>query len=182
MADTTVELGGVRIKAVDQGDGTYGLKVSGASAPHTFLVRDEKTANTAGGTFTSGARRTRALNTEAVDTANRVTVASNQMTVEAGTYRWRIRAPAFQCGRHKAWLRNVTDSADLLVGSSAYSNPGATPDVTDSWIIGRTVLAATKVLEVQHQCETTSATFGLGVEANLTSVEVYTEVEAIVEA
>ena len=59
-----------------------------------ILIRDEKASGTTGGTFTSGAWQTRDLNTEVVDTGNHASVATNQITLAAGTYRFRIVAPA----------------------------------------------------------------------------------------
>lgn len=139
-----------------------------------ILVRDEKAANTAGGGFTAGAWRTRDLNTEVEDTGNYASIASNQITLEAGTYRCRISAPARLVDRHKARLQNITDGTTILLGTSEFSNGDAT---TQSVIQGRFTLSEQKVLEVQHQCQTTVATNGFGVESNFGVTEVYTVVE-----
>lgn len=135
-------------------------------------IRDEKAQNTPGGTFTSGAWRPRDLNTEVADTGNNASVASNQITLEAGTYRAVIRAPAMKGESSQARLYNITDSAVILIGSVAES---ATTVQVDSWILGRFTLAAQKVLEVQHRNEVTRSTDGFGEQANFTT-EVYTEV------
>lgn len=137
-------------------------------------LRDEKAANTAGGGFTSGAWQTRTLNTEAADAGNNASLGSNQITMAAGTYECHIICPAAFVNAHKARLYNITDSADILIGSSEWSGTGATIQ-TPSVITGRFSLSTVKVLEVQHRCSTTKATDGFGLASNLDSkVEVYT--------
>lgn len=145
-----------------------------------ILIRDEKTQNTDGGAFTSGAWRTRDLNTEVVDTGNHASVASNQITLEAGTYRIRASAPSFIVRKNQARLQNITDNTTILLGTSAYSALVSGQDSMDSEsiIAGRFTLAAQKVLEIQHQCSL-SGSFGSA--ANFTT-EVYTVVELWREA
>lgn len=171
-------------KYIEIGD----LPGGGGSATDYILIQDRKTANTDGGTFTSGADRTRDLNTIADDTTGAVSIGSNQITLPAGTYRATIEVPGFYINRHRAHLYNITDSAiqqtvgglDML-GSSEFSSNAITNGVTNKSIIkGRFTIAGTKVFEVRHRCETTMATFGFGVADNF-GVEVYTTVELIKE-
>lgn len=144
------------------------------SAAQAYLeFRDEKASNTDGGTFTSGAWRTRTLNTEAVDTNNHGSLSSNQITLAAGTYVCEIRVPAYAVGRHQARLRNMTDTATTLVGSSASTSSTATV-TTDSIITGRFTIADSKTFEVQHQCASTQATVGFGLASNWGEIEIYT--------
>lgn len=136
-------------------------------------IRDQQAAGTDGGGFTSGSFQTRTLNTEASDTGNLATLSSNQITLSAGTYECDISCPAGVVGNHQAKLRNVTDSADVLIGTSEYTGTGNTT-YTRSRITGRFTIAASKALEVQHRCETTRNTDGFGNAANFGVVEVYT--------
>ena len=163
---------------ISQGGGGGGLFDAYA------LIRDEKSVGTPGGTFTSGAWRTRDLNTEAFDTDSIVSISSNQFTLAGGTYFINARAPGFDCDWHKAKLRNVTDSTDDIVGSSAYGTSNdAAPGQSDSIVQGRITIASAKTFEIQHQCLTTSgATNGFGVPSNFSVIEVYTEVEIWREA
>lgn len=159
---------------------TGGVGATGATGPaggggDYLCYRDQKTQNTAGGTFTSGAWRTRDLNTEVADTGGFGSVASNQITLAAGTYRVSARAPALNCNRHQCRLQNITDASTIDVGSSEYATT-STNGVNDSVLHTRFTIAGTKTLELQHQCQTTQATEGFGVEANFTT-EVYAEVE-----
>lgn len=139
-------------------------------------LSDTKTANTGGGTFTSGAWQTRVINTEDSDVDNIVSVSGNQFTLVSGTYLIRATAPAYAVDRHKARLRNMTDSSTTLVGSSAYSS-NVYSSAEPSIIEGRFTIAAAKAFEIQHQCQTTVATLGFGVESNFGESEVYTIIE-----
>lgn len=156
------------------------VRTGDKGSPVDYLCyQDQKAANTAGGGFTSGAWRTRDLNTEVADSGGHGSVASNQITLAAGTYRVRGSAPAFYVGQHKTRLRNVTDGVTLALGTSEYTNPGASTgyDQTRSILIGRFTLAGSKVLEVQHQCNSTRATDGFGQASNFGESEVYAEIE-----
>lgn len=141
--------------------------VSVAANP-LVIILDEKAAGTEGGTFTAGAWRTRDLNTEVVDTNSLAGLASNQITLEAGTWFILARAPSRNVGFNATRLRNITDGADVLLGSNDFYGG-------DSFLYGRFVLAAAKVLEIQHRCDLTQYTNGFGV-AHSFQTEVYTEV------
>jgi hypothetical protein len=143
-------------------------------------IQDQKAQNTQGGTFTSGADRTRDLNTIVSDTAGIATLASNQVTLPAGTYRCYITAPAAAVDRHQAWLYNTTDAATVFRGSSEV---GSTSIVSSqrSTITGRFTISAPKTFEVRHRCQTTLSGKGFGYEANF-GTEVYTIVELWKEA
>lgn len=156
-------------------DGLDGAPGTGGGIHRAYaLIRDEKAANSAGGTFTSGAWQTRDMNTEAFDPGGIVSISSNQFVLAAGTYFIFARAPAFLCDRHKAKLYNVTDASDTLIGSSAYSGTNVQ---NDAIVQGRFTIAATKTYEIRHQCETTKITDGFGVQSNFSVTEVYTEVQ-----
>ena len=143
------------------------------SVTQVLHVRDEKAQNTTGGTFTSGAWRTRVLNTSKTNTITGASLASNQITLPAGTYWVDATAPAYTVGRHRVKLYNTTGAADVLLGTSSFS--GGLYDYTLSVLSGQFTLTATSVLELQHRCETTLATHGFGVESNF-ATEVYSDV------
>lgn len=141
-----------------------------------LLITDEKSANTAGGTATSGSWQTRTLNTVKVDRISGASLSSNQITLPAGAYKVEAIAPAFAVNRHKAKLRNVTDSSDLIIGSSAYAI-AANLAQTDSVINGEFTLSGTKAIELQHRVQDTRSTDGFGLESNLGVVEVYSQIK-----
>ena len=139
-------------------------------------LSETQAANTQGGTFTSGAWRTRTLNTEDSDTGSHSSLSSNQFTLDAGTYLIRAEAPAYNCDVHKTKLYNITDTADEIIGSSNTSANG-TFVLNHSKVVGLFTIAASKVFEIQHQCSTTHATSGLGIATNMVVSEIYTVVE-----
>jgi hypothetical protein len=136
-------------------------------------LREEQTAGTDAGGFTSGSWQTRTLNTETTDEIGS-TLSSNQFTLPAGTYEVSADAPAFLTGEHRAKLRNATDGSDTLVGTSEYSGAGASQ--TRSFVRGQFTIDDEKTFELQHRCNTTRATDGMGVAANFGVTEVYAEV------
>jgi hypothetical protein len=162
-----VAVGGVKVGEFNS-NGYQGLD-------NVLIVIDQKTAGTNGGTFTSGARRTRDLNTVRVNRITGASLSSNQITLPAGTYRVEAFAPAQRVGTHQAYIRNITGSADLVIGHSARSEPSSNA-TTESRVADEFTLAVTSVIELQHQCSTTNATDGFGVAANLGAVEKYTYV------
>ena len=150
------------------------VQVNGVvGAPVDYVeIREELAAGTDAGTFTAGAWQTRVLNTEASDVGGLAALSSNQITLAAGTYECDISCPAGACAEHQAKLYNVTDAADVLIGTSEYADTGITT-YTRSRITGRFTIAASKALEVRHRCGTTKATAGFGRAANFGVTEVY---------
>lgn len=137
-----------------------------------ILIRDEKAQNTAGGTFTSGAWRTRTLNTEVTDAGNWATLAANQITLLPGTYRFQCGAPTRLVGVHQTRFQNITTGVTVAVGTSEYDTGAAPGPSSRSRVQGRFAIASASVFELQHQCQTTRATDGFGIAANFTT-EVY---------
>ena len=143
-------------------------------------VRDEKTSGTAGGGGTSGSYGTRTLNTVVTNEISGASLASNQITLPAGTYRIEASAPSVQTNRHKAKLRDTTGAADLIIGTSAFgSSQAANGSQTRSFVNGQFILSAQSDLEIQHEVQTTVGTSDLGVASSFGEVEVYTEVRII---
>lgn len=189
MADSKVSLLAAVTTIGDTDDlyvavGGASKRITGANARMTLTplyahVIDQKAQGVNGGTFTSGAWRQRDLNTTVEDVGAIVaSLATNRITLVAGTYRCRIRVPAYNCGRVRSRLFNFTDSVAVLpVGSSTYINGTA----GDTWIRGKFTIAASKELQIEQVCQTTAATHGFGVSLGDTvsgyGVEVYTEAE-----
>jgi len=145
------------------------------------LVQDVKSQGTQGGNLTSGAWRTRDLNT-LTDSAGIATLSSNQLVLPPGTYRTSIRVPARAVGTQKARLQNITAATTTLPGSNARDDNGAQAQ-SDSWIHGRFSIGVATTFEVQQQSAATNATNGFGIAANFTGAsEIYTEAEFWKEA
>ena len=146
------------------------------------IICDQKTNSTDGGTFTSGAHRTRDLNTKLYDPDGIVSISSNQFTLGAGSYLIRASAPAFLVNRHVARLTNVTDSSTVQEGAAAYSGSSSS-GVSTSSIVARVTITASKAFEIRHRCQTDCTVNGFGVSASgNATVSIYTIVEIIKEA
>lgn len=152
-------------------------RVSGATIKlaeeiKTFHVQDTKSSGTTGGTFTSGAWRTRELNNSVVNTISGASLAGDQITLPAGTYIINGAVPAASVDWHQAVLYNVTDGSDAIIGSSCLAH-STTASSISSLINGVITIAGAKSFEVRHRCYTTRAIDGFG-KAGSFGNEVYT--------
>ena len=125
------------------------------------IFNETQTAGTNSGTFTSGAWQTRVLNTTVVNNIASCSLATNAVSLPAGTYYMRAAAPAFQCNEHQVKIYNNTDAADVITGRSSY-NQAATEAAGFSEAIAVVTITGTKSFLVQHRCAATKATNGLG--------------------
>ena len=141
------------------------LKGAGAGGSVTTyaVFNDTKGSGVNGGTFTTGAWRTRDLQTSQFNNITSCSLASNQITLPAGTYKIEGNAEAYVVGRHQTRIYNITDSATLFLGRTEYAD-SANDVATASSFIGIVVLTGTKVIELQHQGGVTRATDGFGVQ------------------
>jgi len=114
-----------------------------------------------GGTFTTGAWRTRVLDTEQFNNLTGCSLAANQVTLGAGTYYVSASASAYKVGKHQTQLYNITDAETTLLGTSEglFDDSGAQ---NRSFITGVFTIAGATVFELQHQCQLTVATIGFG--------------------
>lgn len=125
-----------------------------------MLVKETKSGSA--GTITENIWTTRDLNTVEINEITGASLASNRITLPTGTYYIEGRAPANKCAGHMCVWYNITDSTFLLLGSSAASDADVGPP-TDSVLCGRFTIGSNKVFEMQHNCEVTRSTDGLGV-------------------
>ena len=137
-------------------------------------IEDQKADTTNSGTFTTGAWRTRDLNTVVTNEITGSSLASNQITLPAGTYEINARAPVYSVNAHTLKLYNISDTADEIIGSTTYS--ASTGTGGEVWIFGRFTTTAAKIFEIQHRCQTTKADNGFGTPGSFGVIEVYTQV------
>lgn len=137
-----------------------------------FHAQDQKSSGTAGGTSVNGG--TRDINTVVTNEISGASLASNQITLPAGTYYIEASAPLNSGGgsTHKAYLYNVTDGGNTVLGTSEYSSPNGS--ITRSHILGRFTISSTKTFEIRHGLSSPQGGNGWGV-ASSVSTEVYTE-------
>lgn len=164
----------VRDTAVNVNSAIDSATTAFANTP--VIVEDQKAAATSGGTFTSGAWRTRDLNTIVSDRGSLASLSSNQVTLSPGKYYVRASAPGFEVGVNQLRLRNITDGTTMLTGQNAESFSGTT--VTTAHLSGEIDLAASKVIELQHQCATTKVGSGFGGQMSFTTdANVYAKID-----
>jgi len=132
------------------------VAVSGATYA---IFRDLKNSSTAGGTFTSGAWRTRDINDTQYNGITGASIASNQITLAAGSYFITVTAMAYEVAGNQVRLQNITDSTTTITGQSAYASGSSEGNLS-----GYFTIAGSKVFEVQHRSQNTRAAIGFGVD------------------
>jgi hypothetical protein len=149
---------------------------NGTPTGYYAVIEDNKASGTPGGAATSGAWRTRDIQTKITDAGTIATlVGTTQFTLQAGIYRIKWSSPANSCDQHQSRLQNITDASTAGTGSSEVSF-AVTGESTRSEGICRINIASAKTFEVQHQVATTKLTNGFGVPGSF-GTEVYTRVE-----
>jgi len=140
-----------------------------------FIVQETQAANTNGGTFTSGAWRTRDLNTTQTNSIpTGASLASSRVTLPAGTYRAQGFAAGYRVDETKSRLYSITASATLLLGSSARADQNNYVHV-NCIIDGVFTIAVSTVIELQHRCALTESGEGLGRASNFGERELYAQ-------
>lgn len=140
-------------------------------------VRDQKPNGTAGGDLTLGAYRTRTLNTVVANEIIGASLASDRVTLPAGTYRFQASCTSFGATNVRLRLQNITGAATLsesinigYLGSGALSNTLGT-------FSGQFTLTAVSLVELQIIGSTTRVADGMGQAGSLGTVEVYSDLQ-----
>jgi hypothetical protein len=128
----------------------------------TYAVFQDVKASGAGGTFTNGAWRTRDLQTSQYNGITGCSLASNQITLAAGTYIVNAMAPASYVDQHQTRFYNITDSSTAIIGGNAYNGVTSASLDTYSALQGGFTIAGSKVFELQHYATTTKNGTGFG--------------------
>jgi len=129
------------------------------------IIADKKASNGDGGAVTSGAWRTRDLNTEIADPDSIVSISSNQFTLGAGSYLIEFRAPAYRVQAHQTRLYNATTSAEVEVGSSEFASTSSNAQTLSEGAARVTITGNTN-FEIQHRVNTSNSDgYALGIAA-----------------
>lgn len=132
-------------------------------------------SGTAGAAFTTGGWSTVPLNTEVVDTGNHGSIAANEITLAAGTYRYHYGVVGAACNRFQGRLYNVTDAGVITdsYGSVVYADSGTLAS-TISVGAGRFTLASGKTIRMEGNCSNTGT---YGAASSFGGGEVYSYIE-----
>ena len=139
-------------------------------------VRDVKSQGTAGGNSSGATWNVRDLNTVLTNEITGASLASNQITLAAGTYEvTAAEAPAFQVRSNRLRLRDTTGTATLILGVSAAIG-ASTLSASSASLRGRFTLTVESVLELQH-FTFDAETNGLGTAVNTAGIdEIYADI------
>lgn len=149
----------------------------GATLRWAFIT-DQKASGTNGGTFTSGAWRTRDLNTVEGDTGF-ITLGSNQITLPAGDYIIpSATAIAFKVNGNQIRLQNITDATTVALGTVENSN-SSDNNTNNSNLSTSFTIASSKTFELQHRSKATRSGSGFGEALTFGNNELYAKVVII---
>lgn len=147
---------------------------SSASVVPDIVIQDQKSSTVDGGTFTSGADRTRVLNTLVRNVDSMASLASNQFTLPAGTFYIEWSAPAYAVNGHLSQLYDITAGLTVSRSRSVFATNGAgITTFSEGWAL--VTLASSGTYEIRHRCQTSRSTDGFGAATSL-GTETYTEV------
>lgn len=151
--------------------------VTGPLIYDQVIYQDQKSPLTNGGTFTSGAWRTRVLNTELYSrqTTAWSSLSSNQITLQAGTYYVTASAPSYRVNQNRIKIRNITDLTDEILGTNEFSNNTQ----SRSFLEGVITVASAKTYELQHRGAVTIANNGFGISSPFGINEVFATIRII---
>lgn len=152
---------------------TTNVTAGGQALSNCLWMNDTKATGTAGGTSSTGAN-TRVLNTTVANNISGASLASNQVTLPAGTYRIEASAPANRSGRSRLYLYNVTDGVTALLGATGFTTTTASEQVTSS-VNGYITIAASKVFELRQYVQSGFASNGLGIDVSDGQSEIYAQ-------
>lgn len=158
---------------------SYTKAIGAATAAVPYLhVREEQASGTNGGASISGVQ-VRVLNTTVgTNTIVGASLASNMVTLPAGTYDFEASAPGSQVTAARLTLYNNTDGVDVMLGPSQYADTAVNTGFdTQVFCSGRFTLAASKVLKLNFYTTSAVATYGLGNAAGSGQAEVYSSLK-----
>ena len=132
------------------------------------VVEDQRASGTGGGATASNVWTTRPLST-IVDNAIGATLATNLVTLPAGTYEIEWDSPIYHTTVHRSRLYNVSDSTAIALGTNEYQNNNLV--MTRSFGRAYVTFASSKQISLDYYAVTADAN-GLGIPSGL-GTEIY---------
>jgi hypothetical protein len=139
---------------------------SGGGSVEEMYVEEQTASGVGNGTMAASDDNVRPLNTVVINTITGASLASNVITIPAGTYWIDARFPGCFVNYHRARMIDVSSGTTLIdLGSTAFCHSSFGPH-TDSFIKGRYTFASAVQLEFRHYAQTARAGDGMGVASN----------------
>jgi len=152
---------------------TAGVSAAPSTAPG-LIVNDQQTSGVSEG-ITSGAYRQRTLNTVVRNTIG-ASLASNQITLLAGTYYAEWSASGFSVDLFKTRLQNITDTATIALGSNERANSSVPASAGRSRGTAYFTISASKVIQIEMRTQSTNSSQGAGFACSFGDNENYAEI------
>lgn len=135
-------------------------------------VQDQKTSGTDSGTPVPSTWTNRDLNTIVINQISGATLTSNTVSLPSGTYYIEASAPFRITAGNRLRIFNNTDSNQLLLGTTAYTNTNT--ESPRSCVTGQFTIAATKSISLQYHVSS-GGTSGLGLASGRLVSEIYAD-------
>lgn len=146
-------------------------------------VREEQANNTASGTITANSVwTTLVLNTSKTNEISGASLASNQVSLPAGSYYTEIDVPSSFTGAsnmmYKLRLRNITDSTSLIISPTYNWTGGGTAGCAfPISVSGRFTLVGTKTIELQEWANAVLYVGSTNRSTGYSEIEVYADLK-----
>lgn len=141
-----------------------------------FVAEDQKPTGTHGGTSIAGVQ-VRTLNTVILNKIG-ATLASNVVTLPAGTYEIEWDATSSVVAGHTTQLRNVSTGVVIAQGVTQYMAAGGGQYGSISPGRAEVTFATATQIQLEHYTQTAVATIGLGQSGAASGVSIYARLRA----
>lgn len=148
----------------------------GPSTSQFATFNETQANNTDGGASVATTFTTRVLNTTVVNEITGCSLATNQVTLPAGSYIATVFSPFRNTNLTKIRLFNVTDSSNTAIGQNTNMDSGGAVGGVAT-LQAQFTITGNKAFAVQYFCQSTVATFGLGRAVNASVSEIYTTIQ-----
>ncbi|MFN3440965.1 MAG: hypothetical protein ACK4Z3_01035 [Rhizobium rosettiformans] len=150
-----------------------GDKLGAARDARLFHVRDQKAAATAAGSSVVGVQ-VRTLNTVVSNGIAGASLNANRVSLPAGAYEIKARAPGYRCGSFQVSIRTASGTY-LIDGENPYTANSGEFAMLTAEVSGRITLTGTTEIEVVQHCQVANVNSGLGTQNASGRPCVYTE-------
>jgi len=145
-----------------------------ANSTAVAIFQDQKVSGTAGGNATTGSFLKRTLNTTVINNIVACSLASDVITLTAGSYLITANAPFYRVNNLQIRLQNTTAGTTLILGTSGLSESNG-EEVSNAVMNGLITLTGSTTLELQYRVATNTNANSLGV-ATSWGTEVYSNI------